>query len=343
MKAIDLTDSNEPRELKALIYGRPGTGKTGFGVSAPRPLILLNERQAIPHIRAAAKRLGVPMPAVLLIESLQDYRNVLRALQGDRSKPFVVLNEAGEVVLRLEQWPLSVVLDSLTEACDLVTKEIREQSPPRTGKDGLPIDSERFWNVLKDRTTKLIRSFRDVPLNVLFLCLLEDKEIGEGDEKSRWVGPRLSMRAFPDVVAAAVNVVGVTYRRRLEKVDAGGDRVLEYGIATTGPTYMELKPYRPLRDYEVMNFSSWCARINGVDDGAVAPAPMESQAVDADVVTKPEKPADPTSSAGGTSSPAPVADGVATETTTPASSEESSPAVTDRPPKKRRSDEQPAA
>lgn len=292
MKAIDLTSNSEARELKALVFGLPGTGKTGLGVSAPRPLILLNERQAIPHIRAAAKRLAVPLPAVLLIESVQDYRNVLRALHGDRGKPFVVYGGTAEnpvEVLRMEQWPESIVIDSATEACDLVAAEIREQSPPKAGRDGLPVDSERYWNVLKDRMAKLIRSFRDVPLNVLFLCLLEDKEIGEGDEKSRWVGPRLSMRAFPDLLAAAVNVVGITYRRRLDEMDEDGNRKLQYGVATTGPTYMLTKPLRPLRDNEVMDFASWCKRINGVDDGSAAPAPMDTPAVTAGDVTEPQR------------------------------------------------------
>lgn len=339
MKAIDLSDESDTKELKALVYGRPGTGKTSFGVSAPRPLILLNERQAVPHIRGAARRLGVPMPAVLYIESLEDYRNVLRGLHGDKGRPFVVMNQEGAVVLQLEQWPLSVVLDSATEMCDLVSKEIRELSPQKSGKDGLPIDSERYWNVFSDRTIKLIRAFRDVPLNILFLCLLADKEVGEGDEKSRWVGPRMAMRAFPDALAAAVNVVGVTYRRRLEALDANGDRKLEYGIATTGQAYMELKPYRPLRDHEVMNFASWCQRINGVDDGSQAPAPMDPTAI-GDVVD--DAPATPTpTAAAGTSSSAPAAAGPATETTTPPTSAASSPATTSDSPKKKR--DQPAA
>jgi hypothetical protein len=179
----------------------------------------------------------------------------------------------------MDPWPESVVLDSITDIAEMISAEIREQSPPKTGKDGLPVDSERYWNVLSDRAAKLIRAFRNVPLHVLFLALLADKEIGEGDEKSRWVGPQMPMKSLPNVIMAAVNVVGVTYRTRSKTVDAKTkQRPMVYGIATTGPDHMQIKPYPPLRDSEVTNFTSWVKRINGVDDGSAAPPPMDASA-----------------------------------------------------------------
>lgn len=264
MKSINVDAPVAERRLKALAYGKSGTGKTNFGVSAPRPLILLNEMQAVVNIREAAKRLGKPMPSVLHMESVEDYRSVVRACMGDRSKPFVVKNEEGVAVLTLEAWPETLVLDSLTEACSIIAEGIRKESPPKTGKDGLPVDSERFWNVFQDRVSKLVRSFRDVDMNVLFLCLLDDKVYGEGDDAVRWVGPQMPMRKLPGVVQAAVNVVGVTGRRL--KKDASGELVPEYLISTIGPDYMETKPFPPLRKVEVTDFTSWCERINGRGD-----------------------------------------------------------------------------
>lgn len=266
MEVIDMDAPPTARRLKGLVYGKSGTGKTNFGVSAPRPLILLNERQAITNIRHAAMRLKVPMPAVLLCKTVEDYRNVLRACNGDRAKPFRVLDGTIPVFER-EEWPETIVIDSLTEACELVAEEIRRESPPKTGKDGLPVDSERYWNVFGDRCSKLIRAFRDVDLNILYLCLLDDRMIGEGDDAHRWVGPVLPMRKLPQTVQAAVNVVGVTYRK------LGKEKQPEYGVMTIGPDFMETKPFPPLRQYEVTNFTSWCERINGKDDGSQAPSP----------------------------------------------------------------------
>jgi hypothetical protein len=197
------------------------------------------------------------------------------------------------VLFEMATWPLTVVLDSVTDACELVSEEIRTQSPPKVGKDGLPVDSERYWNVLKDRACKLIRAFRDLPMNVLYLCLLDDRTTGEDDNKVRWVGPQMPMRALPGAIQAAVNVVGVTFRKRVKDGT-------EYGIRTTGPDFMQLKPFPPLRDSEVTDFSSWCARINGVDDGSKPTAPpeevvenkagdIEQPKVAADVKPEPEK------------------------------------------------------
>lgn len=286
MKAIDF-GAEESKTLKALVYGKPGSGKTNIGVSAPNPLILLNEQQALQNIKSAAKRLGRPVPATLAVESLDDYRAVVTAFKGDRNKPFQVLDGHGKVALEMATWPESVVMDSVSEAMELVSEEIRRQSPPKIGKDGLPVDSERYWNVLKDRGSKLIRAYRDLPVHVLFLALLSDKETGEGEEKSRWVGPLMPMKALPTVLMAAVNVVGITYRKRGDEVVEVGkkadgkpilDRPMVYGIATTGYDYMELKPYPPLRPYEVTDFSSWVRRVNDDDDGSTSPPPMGATA-----------------------------------------------------------------
>ena len=286
MRVIDSNESPDKRWLKALVYGKSGTGKTSFGVSAPGALILLSEKQAVPHIRAAAKRLGKPMPTVLVMECLDDYRAVIKALHADRSKPFQVRNSADDVVLELATWPESIVLDSVTDACELISQEIREQSPPKTGKDGLPVDSERYWNVLADRAQKLIRAFRDVDANVLFLCLLDDRTTGEGDEAVRSVGPQLPMRKLPAVVMAAVNVVGVTFRQMNKQ------KQHEYGIRTVAPDYVETKPFPPLLPVEVTDFSSWCKRINGEDDGQRAPIPADmTSSTDPDAAKAPEAPA----------------------------------------------------
>lgn len=283
MKAVNF-DDNSAVWLKALVYGEPGSGKTNFGVSAPNPLILLSESQAVANVRDAAKRMKRPRPSTLVMDKLDDYRHVLRALHGDPTKPFVVADDNGNVILKLDVWPETVVLDSITDIAKMVGTEIREQSPQKMGKDNLPIDSERYWNVLADRTEKLIRAFRDVPRHVLFLALLADKEIGEGDEKSRWVGPQMPMKAMPNILMAAVNVVGITYRTRSKEVVTDPvtkkpSRPMMYGIATTGPDHMKTKPYPPLRDAEVTDFSSWVARINGVDDGTVSPPPLDASAV----------------------------------------------------------------
>lgn len=261
MRRID----EEPSEafLKAAIYGPPGTGKTDFSVSAPRPLILLSERQGMATVRAAAKRRGVPMPAVLYMERLEDYRDVLRALHGPRDAAFRVTSKGanGERATVYEgAWPETVVLDSLSDACELVEAEIRNEAPPEKAKDGLEKWTERHWSALRDRCEKLIRAFRDAPLHVLFLALQDDRMVGEGEEASRQVNPALPMRALPGVLCASVNVVGIT-SRRIDDRGEDGQRNIVHEVRTVAPGHYMVKPFRPLRDVETPDFSSWVERV----------------------------------------------------------------------------------
>lgn len=289
-----LDTSEDPQWLSAVVYGKSGSGKTTLGVTAPRPLILLTERQGMLAIRQAAKRTGVPVPPVMFLEHLDDARAVLRALRGPRTEPFRVFEtlrdgegnalkdpETGkarrEVVFELpvEQWPESVVIDSTTDLMRLVEGEIREQSPPRNGKDGLPVDSERFWNVLGDRAKLVIYGFRDAQVHKLFLCQEDDRETGEGDDKRRTLGPAMPMRKLPALLSGAGNLTAYSYRREVRRRKEGEkDPTVEvvHGVMTTGPEFMLLKPCRPLRDVEVADFSYWVQAIRGALAGP-SPAP----------------------------------------------------------------------
>jgi hypothetical protein len=258
MQRIDNTDESY---WKVAITGPGGTGKTTLGVSAPKPLIVLSERQGLPSIKQAAKRLGVPVPAVVYVEHADDYRGILRALRGPKDEPFRVKDADGEVVMELpvEQWPETVVIDSLTDACDVMVNQIRDQSPPRKGRDGLPVDAQRFWGVLIDRCNGLIKGFRDLPMHVVFLCLLSDKtkEDDNGNMIERVIQPKLATHAMAQSLCAAVNVMGYTYRT----VDK--ERQPVYGVRTMGPESMLTKPCEPLHKNEVADLGSWFARLSG--------------------------------------------------------------------------------
>lgn len=258
--------NEEQTYVKALIYGDPGTGKTNFGVSAPTPLILLSERQALANIREAAKRTGKTAPNALYMDSLEDYREILFALKASGPGETLEIKENGKVLLSMP-YPETVVIDSLTDVGELVKEDIERISPPQTGKDGLPNWSMRHWGNLGAKMQNLIIQFRNIPAHVIFLALKVDTEVGEGVEKSRLVGPALPMKKLSGTVAAAVNVIGITHRKtvkkEVKKEDGTVDTVSEtaYEVYTTGPDYAVTKPYRPLKDNEQPNFTSWVQRI----------------------------------------------------------------------------------
>ena len=296
--------------VKALVYGQPGTGKTSFGVTAPKPLILLSERQGYTHVKQAAARLGRAVPPVLLIERAEDLRNVARGVHSaskSGATELVVHDDSGTEVYR-GPMPETLVVDSITDAFRLLDEEIKRDAPPKKGVDGLDVVSERYWNTLQDRGEKIIRGFRNLPCHVLFLALQDDKTVGEGDAAERIVAPSLPMRRMPSMLAAAVNVVGITTRairppREGKKEQA---RVV-FAVRTVGPSYYMLKPCRPLRDVEVPDFSSWVARL--ADMSLLAP---DTGLEDSERTSEPESdsgdhgeaPSDPHTQ----TEPAPVAD-----------------------------------
>lgn len=268
MQRID--NSEEERFLKAAVYGKSGTGKTSLGVTCPKPLILASERQAMLSVRQAAKRLKLDeVPTVLHMESLEDYRRVIRALHGNKSEPFRIVDKEG-VVLHEGEWPETVVIDSLTDAGRLVADELNEQSPPKPGKDGLPAQPMRYWGVLIDKVTNLILAFRNVPTNVLFICLADDREVGEGEQSVRVVTPALPTKRLSDTLAAACNLIGYSYRTEKQK-----DNKVRTVFATMfqGPEHFLLKQSAPLRDRERTNFSMWFDAIfNHVTPNEETPA-----------------------------------------------------------------------
>lgn len=259
----------EQLHVKACIYGPSGTGKTSLGVTAPKPLILLSEAQGHLHIKQAAQRMKIEEPPTLFMESLNDYRCVLKALHSDRSKPFVVKEPGGDVMYQGD-WPETVVLDSLTDAGRLIVSEIRATAKPKIGDDGLPVDGMRFWNVLQDRMQNLILAFRNAPAHVLFLCLADDRMTGPDNAQVRSVTPDLPMRKLSNFVAAACNVMGFSYRSESQK---GGKARLGFGVLLTGGEHFLLKNCAPLRSKERANFSSFVnAILKGVQtDEDVAP------------------------------------------------------------------------
>ena len=309
-----LDNSDGPQWFSVVVYGKSGSGKTSLAVTAPKPLVLLSERQGEIHLRQSAARLGVPMPATIAVESVDDLRSILRALRGPKDQPLRIFEGHGadrELTLELD-WPETVVLDTVTDFCRLVVEEIREQSPPKQGRDGLPVDSERYWNVLGDRCTNLILGFRDAPVHKLFLCAEDDRETGEGDDKKRVLQPNLPMRKLAATLSGAGNMTAYAYRRETREKD---QVKVVYGVMTSGPEFILLKPCRPLRNVEVPDFGYWVRVVRGSLEGAPPAAPAPSGESLAQPVAEADRPiqADPAAASSGPANVSPEAEAPAAE------------------------------
>ena len=136
--------SPEDHCLKCLIYGAPGTGKTYFAAGAENVLVWSAEAW------------------LLWIKSWTHYAQI---------KTFKDLQELYKILEKNEQWYKTFVLDSVTEINDIIINELS------AGK-GQMYQNDRWvlWKKLMD----MFRKFRDLPLNVIFIC---HEQIEKDDER----------------------------------------------------------------------------------------------------------------------------------------------------------------
>lgn len=280
MLKIDLT---EPSTFYRVgIYGDPGTGKTTIATSAPDVLHLLTERNGVAHIRRAQAQMGRRVRGVILIEKFNDLRVVLAALiRSDRSKPLVIPGADGPAYEG--PWPKSVAIDHLTDVARLLTEEIREQvrskgGELKTDREGLPKEADGYWRVFIDRMIKLITSFRDLPMHVIFLAHAKEEKKTTGAGKNRETivktRPALPSDDVQRVFVGSVNVVGVTFRR----IENGKPR---WGIATLTSDLVVSKPLPPLRAQETPDLSDWFRRLDEDGRSTTHATAVEGEILDA--------------------------------------------------------------
>jgi nucleoside-triphosphatase THEP1 len=139
------------QRLKMLVYGRAGVGKTCFGATFPKPLILLAEPKLLPDIfRDAVKK---NQGKVIKVASYDDILLAVEFLRRDRGQSYQ-----------------SVVLDSMTE----MQKKHMDGILLRENKT---IPEIGHWGENTNETRRVVREIAELPLHVLFVCSIrEDKD-----------------------------------------------------------------------------------------------------------------------------------------------------------------------
>lgn len=248
------------RHLKVLVYGDNGTGKTQLGVTAPRPLILLNEPQGLESVRDAAVRLKREEPPAFIVTTAAQMRAAV-ALLRERAPADALVAKLGPLRAGkpwdASTYPRSIVVDSQTEAVKLIGEEIDEQSPPKLAKDNLPQKSDRYWNVLQDRADSWFRALRNLEYHVLHLALKDDREVGPEDNKKRVVRPMMPMHKLGAMLASTCNAVGGAGRESKKGED---ERVVRYTVTFSAPDFVLSKKVPGLDDVEEPDFSTWVAK-----------------------------------------------------------------------------------
>jgi hypothetical protein len=161
MAPVRLTRAN----VKLLVYGIPGAGKTYLVASADkvpamRPVIYLNIEGGDMTLRHAAPEIRkIPEEGSLSWPQLQQVYQTLQRQCISGAEP-------GEFV------PRTVILDTLTE-CQKMNKsqimaELISSEPDKNWDPDIP--DVRRWGKNIEQIRKWVRKFRDLPLNVLMTC-----------------------------------------------------------------------------------------------------------------------------------------------------------------------------
>ena len=297
---------------KFAVYGRGGVGKTHLGVTMPKPLIILTERQGFETVRVAAARMKIPMPPVFWVRDLAQVRAIAghlrsrteRTIEGLVNDPEVLpdadLKAYGltraELVKQIPYGaPDSIVIDMLGEVAEWVGDEIDRVGGMDMEKN-LEVRKLQAWMPIGKRVTGLIRAFRDAPYHVLFLC--HDRIFGgKGDENTEGaqVWPKLPGRDLHKTLMQSVNAMG---RMRLIEatVEVNGKpttkvyRVVEFITSD----HVMTKHATPLRDREPPNAARWIAALSSETRNDDAPEQLvdEGEAPPESADTKTSEPAE---------------------------------------------------
>lgn len=178
--------------INMLVYGEPGVGKSVFAGSASA----VEEMSPVLFIDIEGGTLSVaklfPGCKVVRIKKWGDMQKVYDALYRGNT-PYK-----------------TVVLDSLTEIQKFSMAQIMEQVVAEDGDRDPEVPSVREWGKNGEQTRRLVRGFRDLPMNVVFTCLADYDRDKQGNvTKTR---PSLSGKLKGEV-AGFVDIVAYMYKK----------------------------------------------------------------------------------------------------------------------------------
>lgn len=218
--------------LKLVVYGHSGIGKTRLGCTAPKPLIVLFERQGAATIELYCREHGLAPHPTIHVETWDELLEVMRALsrtlsiavvyralnakRAEEGHPEALTDAQLEAAIQALPYdrPEWLVVDSATEAGELMEAAVKRDAPPPKGKDGLPAPSMRHAVTIMDRFRAFLKGMRDLPLSVLFLALRDDRDGTETADRVTRV--RMPFKSMGEDLMRTTNAVGVMSREQVE-------------------------------------------------------------------------------------------------------------------------------
>jgi phage nucleotide-binding protein len=179
-------------KINMLVYGEPGVGKTVLAASAAAipemsPVLIID----IEGGTLSAAKMGFDCKTVR-VKKWNDMQKVYDALYRG-NHPYK-----------------TIVLDSLTEIQKFSMAEIMVKVVEEDGDRDPEVPSIREWGKNGEQTRRVVRGFRDLPMNSIFTCLSDaDRDKSGNVTKTR---PSLSGKLKAEV-AGFVDIVAYMYKK----------------------------------------------------------------------------------------------------------------------------------
>jgi len=228
--------------IKIGLYGDAGSGKTSVAcgvdstTAADEVLVLLAEPHGIASIRV-----WNPDAAVAMVTEGAELRSWVSMLANakhgfDEHGAWLLCSE-DEVKVR------RVVLDSFTEIQRILVDEILSGQ----GRESLTLQE---WGLLNDRSIDLIRTIRNLPVDV---CVIFLAESNDGSEQ-RYIKPLVKGRKLPNECAQFFSAFGYCYRQQ-------EDDDLSYRVLFGGSDNYITKQATGLERVEEPGFDNWRSKM----------------------------------------------------------------------------------
>ncbi|MGA2412724.1 MAG: AAA family ATPase [Candidatus Binataceae bacterium] len=209
--------------IKGLLYGKPGAGKTFFSAQASKVpamspcLVMTPDATEADTLREAA-----PDAVHAKINNFEEFWDIYRACA-------VGLDDPDKIPFK------TIIMDTGTEAQKMNMRDIMAKlmitGRPGGGEVNMDVPSVREWGQSSSEMRRILRSFRDLPVNFIVNCHEQESRDNRG---VNWYKPDLPGK-LTNQVAGMFSLVGYVYiNAKYEKQDGRNVVVDEKRCLLTG-------------------------------------------------------------------------------------------------------------
>lgn len=183
--------------IKAVIYGRSGTGKTTFSSSFPKPILFLDIKDD-----GLASVGDTKDCDYVRVEDWESFEELYWFLEKDTKYKTVVI----DTISQLQEMAMTAALDKKASKSAVIQK-----------KGDWGTMTRREWGDVAALMKTWLLNYRDLDKNVVFIAQDRTFNIDEdGGSVDQQLMPEVGPRLMPSVAAvlnAAVSIIGHTYIR----------------------------------------------------------------------------------------------------------------------------------